>query len=216
MITRIVKSVIWVLVIIVAIGLVLGAMYIDAQRAKEMPPPSYAHPSVYIERQPSIETNIDQIAELNGTIYLLDDHKGILTAYDSDGNYKYTVSFLTHIGGTFSMAVSDDKLYVRDERYNIYIFENEVFQVFLKKKDAEHILRTVDFHARNSSYQARFNLSVWKIDEEEPVCIISRPYTVLLANGRGFGWIGIIFVIVIAMLRRPGQPVKRVRETGDK
>lgn len=167
-----------------------------------MPAGVYGCPSVYIEHQPSYTANINQIAELNGVIYVLDAYDGIVTAYDSSGNYKYTISFLSYLNGRFSLAVSDDKLYVRDNHWDIYVFQDETFTEFVAKDNASYILQTVDFEDQNKAYEVRLDGSVWKVDGDKPVCVISRPYYALLSNGRIVCAIGVIAAIIAAILRR--------------
>ena len=171
----------------------------------------YGKPSTLIEKYPLAITTIDQIAELNDTLYLLDEHRGCLIVYDTTGNYKYTIRFLSHLSGVFSIAVSGEYLYVRDKHWNIYLFQNDTYQEFIKKVDASHILNEIDFEKSSNNYKVHLNGSVWKESAEENVCVIPNHY---VSDNMVWGaFVVIVFVFSMRLLVKYREGTVNAKKT---
>lgn len=124
---------------------------------------------------PQLNMNIQQVVDDGDRIYVLfNSNKRIVQVYDMDGAYQNTLFFYSHYdNGAFSIVANDGVLYVRDEPGNIYVFRNGTFSEFYQEKEIPAYLDSVKFDWRISSeaYEVR-DRSVWKVSQEEEVCII--------------------------------------------
>lgn len=160
--------------------------------------------SVRFVEELDIDTiNIDQIANDDTHLYLLDSDEGVLRVFDLDGNYLYTLAFYDYPNGAFMFAVKDRYLYVRDPHSHVYVFLEGEFIQFIERDDANSILENVDFEKSSTDYVIKF-ASVWKVCETGDICVIKRPlYSVLYQDrirmlvivGLGFAYAFIRFFV---------------------
>ncbi|MBE6921236.1 MAG: hypothetical protein E7468_06730 [Ruminococcaceae bacterium] len=164
---------------------------------------TYGTPVRFVEELDIDTINIDQIANDDTHLYLLDSDEGVLRVFDLDGNYLYTLAFYDYPNGAFMFAVKDRYLYVRDPHSHVYVFLEGEFIQFIGRDDANNILESIDFEKSSTDYVIKF-ASVWKVCETGDVCVIKRPlYSVLYQDririlvivGLGFAYAFIRFFV---------------------
>ena len=183
---------------------------------RNKPALAYGVPTEFIEDLNINTINIDQIANDDAHLYLLDSDEGALRVFDLDGNYLYTLAFYDYPNGAFMFAVKDRYLYVRDPQSHVYIFGEGEFIQFIERDDANSILENVDFEKSSTDYVIKF-ASVWKICETGDICVIKRPwYSVLYQNrirmliivGVGFAYAIIRFFITKRKRKNSSDNIK--------
>ena len=142
-----------------------------------LPQPAYGKP---ILNNICINFNnkpISQIVDDGTYMYILvDSHRGYVQVYDMDGQYRYMISCVRQgINGSFSIASKDGCFYIRDNKYNIYVFQFGRFQEFVEDKDTSEKLGYIPFNEKSKCFELRFG-SVWRTDLSMPICVLKRPF----------------------------------------
>lgn len=187
----------------------LALMYRSAQEAEQHPQPYYGIPAVWTAESEPESYVIHQIAEDGTFLYILsDEHNGVVQVYDLDGTYLRTMAFFPNMNGAFRIAAQEDTLYVRDMKYNLYIFRGGVFAEFITRQNASAFLEGLDFSGNAAGYEMRDG-SVWRVGNGEDICVLYRPKSaaayqqkVLLSAG----------IIVMALLGVAGMICCRSRK----
>ena len=82
--------------------------------------------------------SVDTLVELGERIYILPGRgRGFVQVFDLDGTYQYSMFFLDHDNGGFSLGTDGEYVYVRDKRCNIYVFLNDAFLKYERREEAE-------------------------------------------------------------------------------
>lgn len=185
---------------IIAIVLVmLGINTKDNSSNNVSASPNCGTPMISEEYDSYERLNIDQIVEDKNYIYiLLGDHDGVVQIFDHEGNHILTASFYKHMNGAFRIAAQDGDLYVRDCRFNIYVFQNGAFHSFLKEEEACDIIDSIDFNQNSANYEVRSG-SVWRVADN--VNIINRPIKSAF-NTECLFYISIALVLIIGCIKR--------------
>lgn len=160
----------------------------------------YGTPVQFLEDLDIDAINIDQIADDDDYLYLLDAHKGILRVFDLNGNYLYTLMFYDYVNGAFKLAVKNSCLYVSDPHGNVYVFAEGEFNQFIERDDAKKDLENVDFEKSSTNYVIR-SASVWKVCETGDICVIERSLSSIRYQRRIFIPIFVGLVFVFAFIR---------------
>ena len=171
------------LLCILLIITVLIINYCSMQNQHNKPTLIYGTPVQFVEDLDIDTINIDQIANDDTHLYLLDSDEGVLRVFDLDGNYLYTLAFYDYPNGAFMFAVKDRYLYVRDPHSHVYVFLEGEFIQFIERDDANNILESIDFEKSSTDYVIKF-ASVWKVCETGDICVIKRPLSSVLYQHR--------------------------------
>ena len=167
------------------------------QRPQEKP--VYGTPVQFHESLDINRINIDQIADDDGHLYLLDAYEGILRVFDLNGNYLQTRMFHDYMNGAFKLAVKDHCLYVSDPQNDVYVFKEGQFNQFIQRNDAKSILENIDFEKNSTNYVIRF-ASVWKVCDTGDICVIKRPLSSMLYQRNIRVLIVVAFVSIFAFV----------------
>ena len=147
----------------------------QAKNTNDIPEATYGAPVVYLKESELSNYSIHQIVDDGTYIYLLiDDHKGIVQVYDTDGNYQKSIAFYSHLNGAFRIAISNGMFYVCDKQGNLYQFRDGEFMEFLSYKDGELQRKSIDFESNSLRYYVRSG-SVWVNTQDGSSCIIKNP-----------------------------------------
>ncbi len=160
----------------------------------------YGTPVHFLEDLDIDAINIDQIADDDDHLYLLDAHEGILRVFDLNGNYQYTLMFYDYANGAFKLAVKNSYLYVCDPHGNVYTFTKDKFNQFIERDDAKKSFENIDFEKNSTNYVIR-SASVWKVCETEDICVIERSLSSIRYQRRIFMPIFVGLVVVFALIR---------------
>lgn len=163
------KAIPAVLIVLLLIGLIW-----DDIKDQKLPQKLYGTPVVIEEPLEFNTTEITQVLDDGKNVYILSDpHGGYIQVYTLDGTYQHTLSFYHTLNGAFSIAITGNTFYVCDYHNNIYVFQNGIFEQFIVQANAQKILATNDFNAFSNNFEIK-NGSVWRIDIDEPICIVDR------------------------------------------
>ena len=186
-----------VLMVVVIINCLVGASDQNVSRILGVPIISYDYSVLPY-------SSIDQIVSDDHYVYILyGEHDGNVQVFTSDGKYQYSAYFYTHLNGTFRIAAQNGKLYVRDERKNVYILKDGELQLFVKADDAAGLLSSVNFAKHSDCYRVRFG-SVYRYEGQQHVCIIKRPlYAMLYQNN---------FLFILSLCVVGGLGIVRARK----
>lgn len=159
--------------IVVIVCIVLLTMYYDAQKVSDIEP-VYGEPKIYVEKLNFNRMRIDQICHDEQHFYLLDESKGRVRVFNTNGDYEYTIALFDYLNGVFRLAIARERLYICDPHQEVYAFQNGEFAQFFNKENAVKLLQTLDFEKNSEKYLVR-NGSVWEISNGEEKCVLDRP-----------------------------------------
>ena len=189
---------------LILIALLAGIMLCYPATTVKQVQRQLGHPVVTTEYAAMETYSIDQIVETGDSICVLyGSHSSNVQVFDSHGGYRFSAYFATHTNGAFSLAASQDKLYVQDERRNVYVFENGEFRSFLTEAEAEQVIGAVDFTESSERYFVRLG-SVWERDGDRETCVIRRPLISALYQNN------LSFYLMIALIALYGA-VRHIR-----
>jgi len=151
----------------------LVSIYDAIRKQNNKPAVTRGTPVQYFEDLDINTISIDQIANDDAQLYLLDADEGILRVFNLNGNYLYTLIFFDYMNGAFKLAVDNNRLYVSDPHGDVYVFDECKFNQFIERKDAKNSLKAIDFENNPTNYEMR-GVSVWKISETGDFCVIER------------------------------------------
>lgn len=197
---RDIKATNWIAIILVVWVLVTQLINILSPNQIKHPIPSYGKP-ILIDAY--IDFNNKPIAQIvdDGTyMYILvDSHRGYVQVYDMNGQYRHTLSIARQaINGAFSIASKDGYFYVRDNGYNIYVFQLGQFLEFVEDEDTSEKLGYISFNERSNRFKLRLG-SVWRTDISKPICVVERPLYSLIYQyslDKIFVILGVILLII--------------------
>lgn len=172
----------------------------STQNQQNKPTPEYGTPTRFVEDLDINTINIDQIANDDAYLYLLDAYESVLRAFDLDGNYLFTLEFYDYANGAFNLAVKNRCLYVRDPYGHVYVFEEGEFTRFIERNNAINLLESIDFEKNATNYVIRL-ASVWKVCETGNVCVIERPLYSILYQQKTHSLIIVGLVLVLTFIR---------------
>lgn len=176
---------------------VLVAITALITNSNKYPEAYYGKPTVSIDYPNLHKSSVEQVLVDENHMYILPHHSnGIIQVCDINGEYEHTMFFYENINGSFAMDMVDDVLYVRDNKRNVYVFRDGVFDCFMKKSEAE-MLSYVDFRSGESSpgYEIRGS-SIWKITDSGEECIVAE------TQGNGFlkDLMMVMFCVVLVII----------------
>lgn len=184
-----------------AVAILIIAVYVRNGKTDISGKTAPALPQVYSDRDAVNTSSIDQIASDSERIYLLlDDQEGVIQIYDTNGVYANSVRFFSHINGAFRIAAADGTFYVCDKLGNLYLFTDGEFTRFMDYETSAPLRRSIDFEGNSAEFILREG-SVWKVAGDGESCVINRPKTALLYQGRiqmlvGIGIIALFGVVI--------------------
>lgn len=186
--------------LIVLVGIVIFAVYVDSQRTKDIAIPMYGTPVTYSGDIDISSISMDQIVDDKTYLYILDQYDGKVYVFDLQGTYQYTLMFYDYINGSFRIAVSADGLYVRDPHHDVYCYRDGQFVSFSKRDDAKDILSKLDFECNSDNYIVRYG-SVYRISADEDVCIIKRDISAIKYQEKFYLLVTLVVVALIGLFR---------------
>lgn len=146
-------------------------------------------------------SSIDQIVDDGRNVYVLyGEHDGNVQVFTVDGEYCYSAYFYSHMNGAFKIATQDGKLYVKDERSNLYIMKDGVCEAFIPKTEANHLQVQIGFDESSDSFFVRMG-SVWRDNGDKAVCVIKRPLYSALYQGNFLFFAAILICVVVGWIR---------------
>ena len=161
----------------------------------------YGKPTFFMEETKSPFQSSQQIVDDGRFIYILvDDHKGVVQVYNTNGTYQNSIAFYSHLNGAFRIAVFEETFYVCDKQGSLYLFQNGNFVEFLSYMKAEAFRKSVDFEQNSSKYCIEKG-SVWEKIRDGNVCIIERPIFFFQSSG-GFLPICVILICPIILFMK--------------
>lgn len=178
-------------------------LFFKRANVQDSPSPQTGMPVIYTEELNLGDMRIDQILH-DSSLYILDGDHGYIRVFDLSGIYQYTIALYDYMNGYYSMALSDGVLYVRDPHFNMYLFEENSFILFIPKDEVGQLGKMLDFSLSSDQYVLQFG-SVWQIKGNDKVCVIQR-------SGHAIGhMIGICLMGVVMLLGISKHPFKRQR-----
>ena len=163
-----------IIIMCILVALLVMVLIPTSLSTWKLPQKVYGKPQVIYDEVVFNKTRIEQVLDDGIYMYVLaDDHQGYIQIYDLNGQYHATWFFYDSINGTFSMAVEDEMLYVKDGKRNVYIFSNGQFQQFLPESETSLLLAEMKFNNASVRYKIRFG-SIWRVDLQKPVCVVQR------------------------------------------
>lgn len=167
-----------ILIPILVIWTFLNMAFGFGDDTKDFPDAIHGKPVRFENASLMPNTGIQQVVADAERVYILySSEVGVVQVYDLMGNYLYSLRLYKHMNGAFSMAISENKLYVRDCHADCYVFQDGEFVEFLRDEAADAIFDIVPYEQfqKNSEGYTIKNGSVWRAAEQEEQCIISRP-----------------------------------------
>jgi len=167
-----------ILIPILIIWIFLNMAFGFGDDTKDFPNAIHGKPVRFENASLMPNTGIQQVVADSERVYILySSEVGVLQVYDLTGNYLHSLRLYKHMNGAFSMAVYDDKLYVRDYHADCYVFQDGEFVAFLRDEAADAILDIVPYEQfeKNSEGYTIKKGSVWHTAEQGAQCIVSRP-----------------------------------------
>ena len=127
---------------------------------------------------------IQQILSNEDQIYILHQSKCIISVFETNGHYKYTVAVYDHQNGRAEIAIRNNQFYIKDKADNIYIFENDSLKDFVSANAADSLIKNIDFSAESKDFFLRGASIYKKLTSDEALLVVERPaFLVLMQHG---------------------------------
>lgn len=167
-----------------------------SNHAVDPPDAVYGLPTYYLNESELSKHLIQQIVDDGKNIYLLlDDHKGIVQVYDTDGKYQKSIVFHSNLNGAFKLAVSNGMFFVCDQSSNLYQFQDGNFISFFPYTSGEALRKSLDFESNSLNYYIQSG-SVWRYSPDGETCIIQHP----AANLQRFSQVANVSLVAIVFV----------------
>ena len=171
-------------------------------------------PIIKTEPIPANRLGIQQIAESSDRIYLLHQAHPIVSVYNVNGEYAYTISVFSHNNGRAQIAVVQDKLHLLDKKGNLYVFNDKQLVLFSSYDDSATQRMDVDFDTQSSKYYREGSNIYTYVQDGTSELVIERPwYLSLFQRGTTFELIihGALLVLgaVFVLLSRHANKNKK-------
>lgn len=166
-------AVVLVLTFFLALGNILDAF---AGCPRDLVAQAEGVPIIKAEPIPANRLGIQQIAESSERIYLLHQKYCIVSVYNKNGEYAYTISVYSHKNGIAYIAVVQDKLHLLDKNQNLYVFNDDRLVMFSKYENSAALRNNIDFEVQSSMYFRKGSNIYAYADNGDEQPVIVRPW----------------------------------------
>lgn len=203
------------LTILILLGILSAVDLIFGIAPWEKRPSEEGSPIIEVRSGALLSANITQAVADGENLYLVNGRRSTVQIYTLQGTYRYSISVFNHNNGRTQIAAHAGRLYIRDKRGNIYIFHNDEFTQFIDRKDSREVTQKFNWGYSDPAYQLRGG-SVWFCpDQENAVCLISRPlWQVVFQSDVSWGIRFFLMIFAGYLLYLPGFG-KRKTPTGN-
>lgn len=181
----IIRSIIWVIAILLATNTLL---FINANSApaRVREKAARGEPYCFIEDK-QYWSGISDFTVCKNYLYVMYDGKTVLMCYDTEGRYLRSYSFKMSKNGKSHLYVVDGRVYLEVRGHDIYSFENGCVSEYIPSQSMENeTLRNTRLEdaavTNHGSYKLQ-GASICYINGGEEIAVVARPIWMVIFQG---------------------------------